>query len=91
MATRAVNFPGDEPPGETQPKIPRCAVCDGTMVLAYDRYRQKMCVCVDCHTSMTIPGSAWEVAKQKRATRERSATDRRKSNRRASDTPLRSQ
>ena len=91
MATRAVSEPNDESPGQAHPKIPRCAICEGNMVLAYDRYRQKMCVCVDCHTSMTIPGSAWEVAARKRASRERSATDRRQGGRRASDVRLPSQ
>jgi hypothetical protein len=84
-------MPGDEPLGDTHYKIPACSICDGTMVLAYDRYRQKMCVCLDCHTSMTIPGSAWEVAARKRASRERGTTDRRRANRRASDTPRQSQ
>jgi hypothetical protein len=91
MATRAVNLPDDESTAQMPPKIPRCSICDGTMVLAYDRYRQKMCVCLDCHTSMTIPGSAWDVAARKRASRERGATDRRQSCRRAGDIRLQSQ
>jgi hypothetical protein len=60
-------------------------MCEGTMVLAYDRYGQKMCVCLDCHTSMTIPGSAWEVASRKREARERATTDRRRQGRRSTD------
>jgi hypothetical protein len=47
-----------------------CPVCTGEMEIAYDRYHQKVCVCVDCHAAITVPGSAWEVARIKRETRE---------------------
>jgi hypothetical protein len=36
------------------------------MKVAYDRYHQKVCVCLDCHTSVSVPGSAWQIAKRKR-------------------------
>ena len=86
MATRAVNVFKKNPQGETPRKIPACSVCDGQMVLAYDRYQQKVCVCTDCHTSITIPGSAWHVAIDKREARvERATVDRRRVARRASD------
>ena len=62
------------------------------MVVAYDRYQQKVCVCTDCHTSITIPGSAWTVASLKREAQkqERAATERRRAGRRASDAGWRS-
>ena len=46
-------------------ELDSCPVCAGKMVVVYDRYHQKVCVCVDCNTGVTIPGSAWEVKKLK--------------------------
>ena len=86
MATRAVKVFKDKLQPDAPPAIPDCAVCNGKMVLAYDRYQQKVCVCTDCHTSITIPGSAWDIANHKREARvERATTDRRRVCRRASD------
>ena len=86
MATRAVNVFKDNPQDETPRTIPACSICEGKRVLAYDRYQQKVCVCTDCHTSLTIPGSAWNVASGKREARvERATADRRRGARRASD------
>ena len=86
MATRAVHVFKENPQDETPRNIPACSICDGKMVLAYDRYQQKVCVCTDCHTSITIPGSAWEVAIEKREAQvERATADRRRVARRASD------
>ena len=86
MSTRAVKMFTDKPQADTPPQIPACSICDGKMVLAYDRYQQKVCVCTDCHTSLTIPGSAWHIARDKREARvERVTTDRRRVCRRASD------
>src|SRR5689334_21584680 len=36
------------------------------MELVYDRFHQKVCVCVDCHSGITVPQSAWTVARIKR-------------------------
>jgi hypothetical protein len=86
MATRAANVFNENPEGETPRMLPACSICEGKMVLAYDRYQQKVCVCTDCHTSLTIPGSAWHVASDKREARvARATTDRRRGARRASD------
>ena len=86
MATRAVNVFKENPQGDNRQNIPACSICAGKMVLAYDRYQQKVCVCTDCHTSITIPGSAWHVASEKRESRvERAPADRRRNTRRASD------
>ena len=86
MATRAAKVFKEQPQGDGDPCLPRCSICEGTMVLAYDRYQQKVCVCTDCHTSLTIPGSAWDVASRKRETQvERATSDRRRVPRRVSD------
>ncbi len=91
MATRAVKVFKEKPQGDAAPNLPACSICEGTMVLAYDRYQQKVCVCTDCHTSLTIPGSAWHVASHKREARvERATADRRRVARRASDHGMKS-
>jgi len=36
------------------------------MEAVYSRAHQKVCVCVDCHTSITVPSSAWEIKSEKR-------------------------
>ena len=43
-----------------------CPICGGTMEAVYARAHQKVCVCVDCHTSITVPASAWQVKSEKR-------------------------
>ena len=84
MARKVVNEPGDEPQ-RARESIPPCSICEGRMVLAYDRYQQKVCVCTDCNTSISIPGSAWRVATVKRAQRQLRGPERRRQLRRASD------
>ena len=52
-------------PGRALPSRPDCPVCGGVMELVYDRFNQQVCVCVDCHSGLTIPAAAWEVQRQK--------------------------
>lgn len=47
-------------------ELPPCPICAGKLVIAYDRYHQRVAVCEDCHSGLTIPGSAWHVAHLKR-------------------------
>lgn len=35
------------------------------MELVYDRPNTKVCVCVDCHTGITVPAHAWDVARSR--------------------------
>lgn len=51
-------------------ELPDCPVCSGRLDLVYDRFKQKVYVCIDCHVGLTIPESAWEVVRQKRAKNE---------------------
>jgi hypothetical protein len=39
------------------------------MELVYDRPNTKVCVCVDCHTGITVPAQAWVVALERGAVR----------------------
>jgi hypothetical protein len=48
---------------------PPCPICDGRMETVYDRHHQKVSVCVDCHTGISVPGTAWEIARIKRDTK----------------------
>ena len=55
------------PAGSDQiPPCPPCPVCHGKMEVVYDRTQQQVCVCVDCHTGLTIPAAAWEIQRNKR-------------------------
>jgi len=45
---------------------PTCPICAGNMELVYDRFNQRVWVCTDCHSGITVPGAAWEVLKLKR-------------------------
>jgi hypothetical protein len=68
MALRSVN--NDSSMGEPCEQLPACPVCDGKMEKVYDRYHELVCVCIDCHSGLTIPASARKLAMLKR---ERSA------------------
>jgi hypothetical protein len=46
--------------------FPPCPICAGRVDIVYDRFHQRVGVCVDCHASMTVPSSSWEVARLKR-------------------------
>lgn len=85
MARRLANERAGDQKAERE-VIPACSICEGRMVLAYDRYQQKVCVCTDCNTSISIPGSAWGVASDKRAQSTFRGPDRRRQFRRVTDT-----
>ena len=55
----------DHPPNPANP-CPTCPICDGAMELVYDRLNQRVCVCIDCHSGLTVPSSALEVVTLKR-------------------------
>ena len=42
--------------------IPTCPLCGGKMEMVYDRPSTKVCGCVECHTAVTVPARAWDVA-----------------------------
>ena len=55
-------------PAYAEVAIPACPVCSGHMEVVYDRH-EKVVVCVDCHTGMTVPTRAWVVRMKKRLMR----------------------
>ncbi len=44
-----------------------CPVCEGKMEVVYNRNNQQVVVCADCHSGLTIPSTAWDIARVKRA------------------------
>ena len=58
--------------GRELPPCPNCPICGGIMELVYDRFNQQVCVCVDCHSGLTIPTAAWEVQLKKRSRKRQS-------------------
>jgi ssDNA-binding Zn-finger/Zn-ribbon topoisomerase 1 len=69
MTLRKVNTPidpDDERRHEDVPAIKTCPMCEGTMELVYNRNGQQVVVCADCHTGVTVPATAWNIARIKR-------------------------
>jgi predicted DsbA family dithiol-disulfide isomerase len=48
------------------PLCPICPICEGKMELVYERFNQQVCVCVECHTGLTIPSTAQQIRRIKR-------------------------
>ena len=46
--------------------LPLCVICDGHMETVYQRSHQKVCQCLDCGSSLTVPATAWDIAARKR-------------------------
>ena len=65
MALRALPDPDGLTPSEDK-TLTSCPICEGRMELVYDRHHQKVVVCVDCQSGLTVPASAWEIARIKR-------------------------
>lgn len=42
--------------------IPICLLCGGKMAVVYDRANATVCACVECHTAVTVPARAWDIA-----------------------------
>jgi hypothetical protein len=70
MALRKVNkLPDpsdDERRQEIAPAIKTCPICEGQMEVVYHRHGQQVLVCVDCHSGLTVPAGAWNIARVKR-------------------------
>jgi ssDNA-binding Zn-finger/Zn-ribbon topoisomerase 1 len=58
--------PHDERRQEILPILSACPICDGTMEIVYTRNNQQVIVCTDCHSGLTVPSSAWDVARAKK-------------------------
>jgi hypothetical protein len=65
MALHAVPKSGDNPEDDSGVTV-ACPVCAGRMDTVYDRLHQRVVVCVDCQSGLTVPATAWDVARIKR-------------------------
>lgn len=65
MALRVFKAKDPPKPGPCE-VLDICPICDGRMETVYSRAHQKVCVCVDCQTSITVPASAWAIKREKR-------------------------
>jgi uncharacterized protein YbbK (DUF523 family) len=36
------------------------------MEVVYNRFKQVVAVCVDCHSGLTVPADAWRIAQMKK-------------------------
>ena len=57
---------GYHPPKE----MPPCPICSGALECVYSRFGETVFVCAECHTGMTVPRNAWDVAAVKRKQRQ---------------------
>jgi ssDNA-binding Zn-finger/Zn-ribbon topoisomerase 1 len=58
--------PHDERRQQVLPILSACPICDGTMEIVYNRNNQQVIVCVDCHSGLTVPNTAWDIARVKK-------------------------
>lgn len=72
MALRALKRQDSNDPEHPEPceVLEICPVCRGKMEAVYSRSHQKVCVCRDCHTSISIPTAAWDIARVKKKSRQ---------------------
>ena len=49
--------------------VPPCPTCHGVLERVYSRYGESVFVCIDCHTGISIPRGAWDIARVKKAGR----------------------
>ena len=68
VALRAVKGKDPKSPGPCG-ILDTCPVCGGKLEMVYERPHQKVCACADCHTSITVPVVAWDIARVKKKTR----------------------
>jgi len=70
MALHAANplseNPEDERRQDDVPAITACPICKGQMEVVYSRNGQQVVVCMDCHSGLTVPAQAWNIARVKR-------------------------
>jgi hypothetical protein len=65
---REVKRKGPRHPGPCE-ILETCPVCGGKLEMVYERPHQKVCACADCHTTITVPVVAWDIARVKKKTR----------------------
>ena len=63
LSNTGQSSPNDPAPCEV---LPQCAICDGRMETVYERAHQKVCQCVECATTLTVPVTAWTIAAERR-------------------------
>jgi hypothetical protein len=54
--------PVDPPDDDLRSRL-ACPVCGARMETVYERRYQQVRVCVECRTSLMVPGTAWEIAR----------------------------
>jgi hypothetical protein len=59
-------LPTGLPGQDLTPTCPDCPICGGILEIVYDRFNQRVSVCKDCQSGLTVPSSAWEVLRLKR-------------------------
>jgi hypothetical protein len=60
----------ESPDSEAARKVPPCPVCGAALERVYSRFGDTVYVCIECHTGITVPRRAWDIADVKTAQRQ---------------------
>jgi hypothetical protein len=55
----------DRPDPEARLVAPKCPICGGKMDTVYSRAHASVCVCVDCHSGLSVPSTAYDIVRIK--------------------------
>jgi hypothetical protein len=57
------------PPSELSALALSCPVCGGAMTRTFDRNRRSWFACAECECEVSVPPTAWDMARRKREQR----------------------
>jgi uncharacterized protein YbbK (DUF523 family) len=57
-------------------ETPSCPICSGVLERVYSRFGENVFVCVECHTGMTVPRNAWDIAAVRRQQRQKKPNEK---------------
>jgi uncharacterized protein YbbK (DUF523 family) len=60
----------------TAKEIRACPICSGVLERVYSRFGESVFVCVECHTGMSVPRNAWDIAAVRKQQRQKKPDER---------------
>lgn len=58
------------PDSDSSRPVPPCPVCGAVIERVYSRFGENVYVCVECHTGISVPRRAWDIADVNKAQRQ---------------------
>jgi uncharacterized protein YbbK (DUF523 family) len=59
----------ESPDSRSSKTVPPCPVCGSAVERVYRRFGENVYVCIECHTGITVPRRAWDIADFKKIRR----------------------